>query len=92
MKSEPPFGGKSQNQKIIKIQEISLLSKVLVFYEVHKKLQNLHRQFDLYLVSVKSMMKILKFCVAFLANMNFNIKLSWMQNMKKSGPAKIFFC
>ena len=59
MKSKPLFGGKSQNQKIIKIQEISLLSKVLVFYEVHKKLQNLHRRFDVHLVSVKSTVKIL---------------------------------
>ena len=44
---------------MIKIQEMSLISKVNVFYEVHKKIQNLPRQFDLYLVSVKSILKIL---------------------------------
>jgi hypothetical protein len=37
-----------------------------------EKLRNLHRRFDVYLVSVKSTVKTLSFFVAFLENMNFN--------------------
>ena len=36
------------------------------------QLRNLHRRFDVYLVSVKSTVKTLSFFVAFLENMNFN--------------------
>ena len=38
-----------------------------------KNLKNLHRQFDTYLVNVKSTVKILSIFVAFLENMNFTI-------------------
>ena len=40
----------------------------------HKKLRNLHGRFDVSLVSVKSLVKILQFFVAFLENMNFTGK------------------
>ena len=39
--------------------------KVYVFQDGHKKLQNLHRRFDVYLGRVKSTEKILTFFVAF---------------------------
>ena len=54
----------------------SNMGEVYVFWEGQKKLQNLHRQFDVYLVSVKSTVKILSFFVAFLEHMNFNYLLS----------------
>ena len=46
--------------------------KVHVFWECHKNWQNLHCQFAWqYVVTVKSMVKILSIFVAFLENMNF---------------------
>ena len=48
--------------------------KSLRFQEGHKILKNLYHQFDVIVVNVKSMVKILLIFVAFLANTNFTHK------------------
>ena len=54
--------------------------KVHVFWECHKNWQNLHCQFAWqYVVTVKSMVKILSIFVAFLENMNF----TYVTNVRK---------
>ena len=45
--------------------------KVHVFLEDHKNWPNLHGQFDVHYVSVKSTVKILSIFVAFFENTNF---------------------
>ena len=55
----------------------TFMNNVSVFYEGQKNWRNLHRRFDImYLVSVKSTVKISTFFVAFLENTNFNVLLS----------------
>ena len=51
----------------------NLVFKVYVFEEAHKKLQNLHRLFDVYLLSKCQIVgeDFVMFFLAFLENMNF---------------------
>ena len=55
---------------------IFCFSKVQVFWEGHKNLRNLPRGFDIYLVNVKTMRKIVQIFVAFSEKLNF----IWFEN------------
>ena len=62
-----------------------------------QKWKNLPHRFDVYLVSVKSTVKILSIFVAFLENMNFSVKSSrnlparwWTHNVAKTFSMRYF--
>ena len=72
----------------------NVLCKVHVFLEGRKKSRNLHSRFDVYLVSVKSMVEILYFCGLLIKNMNFKVVSQSFCQMLQEGvgskPSSIY--
>ena len=64
------------SQILLKISTIQIFLKFMFSKKAIKKLPKLHHRFDIYLVRVKSTVKILSLFVAFSGNMNINFHLS----------------